>query len=377
MKCERARDLLSDYLEGDLDYALEAVLRGHIGQCSSCEREVKLLKQTWERFDSLPEVEPPRNFRHDTVMRVARIQHERSIVARQEAWGNVCQSFFQRFVPTRTIAIAGAVIALALVMMRVPESAYNYAKSALGPGIDIHQASESNGDRSDIWTSPLCQLESERKQEWRSRVLGRNTLWVSIDPKNNGEGRKLYRVTLSINEDAFMANQTSSRVWSQVQLLPPNQFGQEAIQSAGSVWEGSILSNSPIMVPVIVDKSQSQAGSVNLLVSWKFRGRYFSQIVIIPSKGSSSKDNLDFGVGHKDDNSDGNSIFSALQAIAQEYGVPVVCDAQLNAKSSVMQFGDGTMEDALNAVLKPAGLDWLPVDNAIHVDKKYPKKDAA
>jgi hypothetical protein len=118
-----------------------------------------------------------------------------------------------------------------------------------------------------------------------------------------------------------------------------------------------------------VDRAQGQTDTVNLLVTWRFRGRSFSQVVIIPS-GSGSHSTRDVlaplpGGAEAD-------LFSSLQSVSEDYGVPIIVNGYLTQRPSVMQFGDSGLEQALRAMLKPAGLDWLFADGAVYVDREYP-----
>jgi anti-sigma factor RsiW len=56
----RARKLLGDYLEGDLDLDQRARLDGHLDECEECAREARELRQTVSMLRGLPmDVAPP------------------------------------------------------------------------------------------------------------------------------------------------------------------------------------------------------------------------------------------------------------------------------------------------------------------------------
>ncbi len=59
MTCERARDLLSDYLEGALERSLAGKVDGHLAGCAHCRDDVGELRAIWQDLDSLPVVHPP------------------------------------------------------------------------------------------------------------------------------------------------------------------------------------------------------------------------------------------------------------------------------------------------------------------------------
>jgi anti-sigma factor RsiW len=45
-RCRQTRDLMSDYLDGELDPAVEAAARRHVRRCPSCRRMLASLKRT-------------------------------------------------------------------------------------------------------------------------------------------------------------------------------------------------------------------------------------------------------------------------------------------------------------------------------------------
>jgi len=375
MNCERAKELFSEVLEDSTASDVTAV-RGHVDECASCRREFDLFRQTWYMLGTLPEVEPPSGFRHDVVMRVARAEHERTRRAKHGAFGLGWDFLFGRLVPAHAIAIACAGAALAVILLKCPESAYEHFAGMFNPGVQIGESTATQRPANAIEASPLS-MQSERKREWQLRKLGRNTVWVAIDPKDNGDGTTLYRLMLSINPDALLPDETTARIGARIFVLPPNQFdAAKTVESADPEWQGSILADSPVLVPVIVDQSQGRTGSVNLLIAWQFRHRDFAYTVFIPTQtsASSARDVFDFSVDRADFRPVGASLYSTLQSVARDYGVPIIANAYLTEKRPVVSFAEDSLDQALMQVLKPIGLDWLYADKAIYVDRKYDVK---
>lgn len=367
MNCERARELFSEYLEGELDRAVAEVLRGHIDHCSSCRREFEGLKQAWSLLEALPQVEPPASFRHDVVMRAARIQHQELRPQRNREKWFTWDYVFGRLIPARAIAIACAGAALAVLLLRVPPTAYEQIAGMFNPApeeISMPQVSANA-----LASSPLS-MEIERKQKWQSRKVGRNTVWVTVDRKDNGNGTTLCKVMLELNQDALLYDDNTHRIGAQVYLLPANKFSFEDLSTASPEWQGSILSDQPVVIPVIYD--QSQGGSVNILVAWKIRHREFAHVIFIPSnRFSQSRDMFDLSKPSGGFARGGDNLYSALQMIAMEYGVPIVANAYLPNKVSAVSIGQQSLDQELFQTLKPAKLDWLSADGAIYVDKPY------
>lgn len=366
MKCEGARELFSEYLEGSLEQALSTVLRGHMDACSSCKEDYDAFRLAWGTLDSLPDIAPPVDFRHNIVMGIARAQHEQILASRQRSLSARVGAFVSRLVPARAAAVAGVAIAVALVVLRVPDHV-KVSGPPLGTGMDYSVQFGQEDPPTDT------ELAAGPKLEWQSRKLGRNSLWVSVNPKRSDDGRMLYRVMLSINGRAMFKNEVCNRIGAEVYLLPPGMYSKEEVASTNMVWHGNIINDSPVVVPVIIDRTQSQSGSVNLLVTWRFRGREFAQIVYLPSKfrGSYAKDMYSLSLNDPDYMSNHADLYTGLQSIAEDYGVLVIANATVKDKSPVVAVGDGDLEWRLRSTLKPVGLDWAFADHAIYVDRKY------
>ncbi|MHB1189831.1 MAG: hypothetical protein ACYC08_03230, partial [Armatimonadota bacterium] len=303
--------------------------------------------------DNLPEVNPPAHLRHDVVMRAVRLQREKE--SRSRTFD--LSALFSRLVPARTIAVAAAVAALALMIVKFPES-YEAIKSKLVPGVGV--VSPVEAPRPAVSPEELAAI----KEQWMSRQLGRNTLWVNVKPKRVTGPRSVYRVLLNINDKALKTGESCARIGAQVYLLPPDEFGAGAMHTASLVWKGSILENG-IEVPVIIDHSQGRIGTVNLLVAWRFRGRDFSQIIYIPL--NSSRAPAGYSAEH------GANIYGGLQAISESYGRVLIVNADLSSgRSSQVVYGKTSLDTALRATLEPIGLAWLDADSSIHVDREFP-----
>ena len=59
MNCDAVRDLLDEYLDGELATADRAAVEEHLGSCASCRAEWEALRRTAELVASLPRVDAP------------------------------------------------------------------------------------------------------------------------------------------------------------------------------------------------------------------------------------------------------------------------------------------------------------------------------
>ena len=67
----RARKLLGDYLEGDLELDQRARVDGHLDECEECAREARELRQTVSMLRSLPMDVPPPDVADAVMARIA------------------------------------------------------------------------------------------------------------------------------------------------------------------------------------------------------------------------------------------------------------------------------------------------------------------
>lgn len=62
MRCEEIKNLLSDYLDNDIDLKTKKLMDGHLAICANCAKELQVLKEIVSGLKEIPEVEPPPYF---------------------------------------------------------------------------------------------------------------------------------------------------------------------------------------------------------------------------------------------------------------------------------------------------------------------------
>lgn len=367
MNCERARELFSDYLEGSMDAALAAVIRGHVDKCPDCAREFESFKITWGMLNVLPEIEAPRDFRHDVVMRAVRQQQERAQAAKRNSGINWDQ-ILNKFIPVRQVAFAVGAAAVLFLLLHVPETAYHGFTGMFNPKVGI---SHSTGpqERTAVDSSPMP-ISAARVQDWQTRKLGRNTVWVSVNPRDNGDGSSVYCVTLSLNKAAFLPGESSERLGAQVYLLPSGQFSLSDLTASSAIWSGNILESSSVVVPCLMDETRGKAGTINLFVTWEFRHRRFGYVVFVPThKAGRTGETFDFSTSGRDFAESQSSLYAALQGMAEDYGTPIITNAYLTERPTIINLGRESLKSALIQTLKSTDLEWVYTDGAVYVDR--------
>lgn len=114
MKCDKAQEFFSDYIETTLDRPMTVALEAHLNGCESCSADVASLRSMWTVLDKVPQVEPPADFVWQTT---TRLQNE--FLNRQEAQRAQPVAWWKRLTMVQTLSY-GAVAALLAVGLWAP-----------------------------------------------------------------------------------------------------------------------------------------------------------------------------------------------------------------------------------------------------------------
>jgi anti-sigma factor RsiW len=80
--CRRARNALSDYIDGRLADEEREAVEHHLERCAGCTREIESLRSTVEILHQVPDVALPRSF----VLREAEVESEAPAPQRRGGW---------------------------------------------------------------------------------------------------------------------------------------------------------------------------------------------------------------------------------------------------------------------------------------------------
>ena len=117
MKCAKAQELFSGYLENTILAPTRVALEQHLTQCPQCKAAYDRFHATAVVLDELPEVEAPLGL-HAAVM--ARVEQARRAAPQRVAWWHVdWQSVFNARVPVRAVAMGFAVVLLLAVVVQL------------------------------------------------------------------------------------------------------------------------------------------------------------------------------------------------------------------------------------------------------------------
>jgi len=78
--CQRFKEMVSDYIEGELDHQNQSLMEKHLSDCLECKRKISQLKQLIKNLKALPRITVTPDF--ETILR-ARISMESSLARRR------------------------------------------------------------------------------------------------------------------------------------------------------------------------------------------------------------------------------------------------------------------------------------------------------
>lgn len=117
MKHARARDLIPDYLEGDLDVPTRAALDRHLAGCPSCNEEVRSLRGVVGLLRSLPDPTPRIDLADAVMDRISAGEGEPPLRLDRRALRRVT---VPRLVGTLAAGLAGAAVVLSFAPEDLP-----------------------------------------------------------------------------------------------------------------------------------------------------------------------------------------------------------------------------------------------------------------
>jgi hypothetical protein len=94
MKCEDLKNIIPEYLEGDLDQFDMDEISSHLFSCTNCRKEVELYEKTWMSLDNWEEISPSSGFQA-AVMQEIRKEHKQN----RKSLIDIIMSMFRFHVP--------------------------------------------------------------------------------------------------------------------------------------------------------------------------------------------------------------------------------------------------------------------------------------
>ena len=325
MKCEKAKEVFSEYLEGTIEPPLAVALRNHLSECSECRFAYAQFEAAWQVLNSMPAVEVPTDFHNKLMERV-----EASRAVRLMLFGVDWRAVLTTRIPVRTFA---AVVALtvfaAMTIFIAPQG--GKVGPVLSPG-------------------PIMETPSA-KRVFTNMQPG---LQIAVERQSANNDLNVYDIVLRLAPGVKI-------VWPAVYVVPEwNGSIDDLRKKAHSpVFQRTIRSDEEFAVPVVVEHSDASRQPITVYVAWTHEREQFDALIFLPRQRTSSPLVESSSRG-------GTDIFEALRTISAHYAAVIVADGNLNAEAPAFQMS-GTAEKALGAISGALPVKWIKVGHKIYV----------
>lgn len=342
MKCDRARELFSGYLENTLDGKLRADFEEHLASCPECEAGYDRFHATVMLLDEMPEVETPPGF-HAAVM--ARVEQARRAAPRPVRWWALdWQRVFTVRVPARAVAAGFAVmILLALVVQLTP---LNNIAAGMLFGKRAPDSVITNRIEAPPGPRPYGTLPEAAGRYYKSET----GLSISVSVDSSVGHRNVYLLRLE--------TQSEAPVDFRVYLLPDGPVG--ATTPRDQIHGGQVTAFRDAVAPVVVTPSGGLKRCVIAKVAWEYDGRAYSQYLFLPSRFDAA------GAARLDLSVSSAPVYDIAAAVASHYGAVILAPGDLAEKTAAVDVRLGGTEDALKQLAASGGVRWRQLGSSIY-----------
>lgn len=299
MKCSKAQELFSSYLENTIQPPMAVALEQHLTECDRCKAEYGRFHATTVVLDELPEVEPPADL-HAMIM--ARIKETRQATPARVKWWNIdWQSALTVRVPAKAIAGAAAVLLVFAVLtqfgpLHTVTANFVGAPRAAGPHID------------DGTTVPAPLPTGFRTDSSANYISVGAGLSVGVRVDSQSASSTLYVMRL--------ATSSATPVPLRVSILPRGVGSEEM-----ALYKGSVSRDEEARVPVVVTRSPEQLTSDVAVIQWENGGQMVEEYVFLPSTFASFDPTSERAASIS---ASGEGALEFLDRISAEYGAVIL-----------------------------------------------------
>lgn len=332
MKCEKAQEFFSEYMEGNLERPMAFTLEHHLKECSACEHDYERFRRTWDALESLPEVEVPSGFRASVMEKIAAQQESR----KRSFWSLDLVSILHA---KRAIAATAAVGLLAVMIGFTRMSPSPTTEAGPGVGIPSTITIDKNGDVESLLNK---ELETGLDVAVSGTSHRSNIIYTfSFKPLDGARGKV----------EAFLMGQDAPA------------FSTQALKSAGLLFRESLSGEQSRNTTLVVNKDDRPQV---VYVQWKYSNPLPEMTaVFLPSHLTTSRTaETSFSVPSM-------PLHQALQKLSETYGVVVMADCRENGTVDAINL-TGSVDQAFSAVLKNQDLraSYVANNNVFVVQEK-------
>ena len=322
MKCARAQDLFSNYLESAMDGPLCMAFEQHLAECPRCKAAYDRFHAAVMMLEEMPEAEPPADF-HAAVM--ARVQRARLTTPAPVKWWRIdWQHVFTVRVPARAAAMGLAVLLVMVMAVQLTP-----LQSVVGNLIGIsHKSSREpisvGGDLANRWTPSGVPVVDDRGLSFDVRPGARGTYDLRIGTESES----------------------------------PLAF---KIRAGNKSFAGVVADSQDSVVRLAVPQ-----GSDPLIaeVSWRHGNRANTELVFLPAEFVRSSGGKRLSITMQN-----TSVREVLSRVSREYGVVLLASGDLEKKLTCAVAMDRNPREALYDCLQEARMTSRALADSVYVVK--------
>jgi len=341
MKCTKAQELFSSYLENTIQPPMGVALEQHLAECDRCKAEYGRFHATTVVLDELSEVEPPADL-HAMIM--ARVEEARRTAPSRVKWWNFdWQSAFTVRVPAKAIAGAAAAV-LAFIGLAQFGPLHTMTASFFGGQRAVSHPVDD--------TAVPGPLPIGFKTDFGQYVAVGAGLSIGVRVDSRSDSSTVYMMRL----------QTSSKtpVQLQVSLMSSKAFRLDEGAEADQLYKGTVSRDREAVVPVPVTQSGGNRGADVAVVKWVTDSGTKTEYVFLPCVlGSAS---------HSTRSATGSPAF-VLNVLSADYGAVILAPGSLKDTDESVAVSGRTAFQAISHAGRQAGMSVESLGSSIYVVK--------
>lgn len=339
MKCARAQELFSSYLEKTIQPPMGVAFEQHLAECSECKFAYDRFHATALVLDELPEVEPPKDMRAAVMARVeqARRQAPGRVNWLHIDWGSI----FTMRAPAKAFAM-GAVLMLVVVML----AQFTPLQSITANLILGQRATKSLPNNQGIVPGPLPYgFKTDSGTKYADVGEG---LFVGIKAVSSNSSGIAYTVRLGTRSEA--------QIPVQIYMLPEGaELNDVQVGNLGSPrYDGVVTKGHEAGNTIRIAQSRIA------MVVWKSNGQSLSELVFLPSA---------FGhvAGHPSISVSNARVCDLLSKLSSDYGVVILSPSDICSRTATVNVdATSSASSAMSAVAGQASLDLHMLGSSVY-----------
>lgn len=347
MKCAKAQELFSGYLEKTVQPPMGVAFEQHLAECAQCKAEYARFHATTVVLDELPQIEPPPDM-HAAIM--ARVEQARRAAPSRVGWLHFdWQSVFTLRVPARALAMGAAMLLVSVMLFQLTP-----LHSITANFVGIQKHTKNLADDTGVAPMPMpwgVQTDSGAKY---AEVGGGLAIGVRVDTSSPGSTVYVLR----------LGARSGQSVPVQVYLLSDGSLndGVDSGDLTNMLYAGTVTTGHEAAVSMSVAQPCNGRRSQVAMVTWKSEGSSFSELVFVPwafgsVASAASVSMADAGVS------------DVLAKLSADYGVVILAPGDAAAKTATVGVSAPTAGNAVAEMTRQAGLTSKKLGSSIYAVK--------